>query len=222
MAIWIEARIEPNVTRIVPDMAQIPQLHPNSDLNVDSNRDECGQMRRIRHQITWICHRIVGFWPNLDPNYSRIEKTWFSQRYTWVCRSSFWPFLPYSALYSDSHSDGFWEIYGHSGQIWVYSCYSCLFGWMIPVVPQLTIQISLNLLRIPQGPPWIWQNPVEFHPNISRIWLEWNLLGPYSGPYFRVYSWFWTFLNKPDPTRNIQNAPEFENSGVFAADSVLV
>ena len=26
---------------------------------------------------------------------------------------------------------------GHSGQIWLYSCYSGLFGWMIWVVPPL-------------------------------------------------------------------------------------
>ena len=36
MAILIESRIEPNVTR----MARIPRLHPNNDPNVDLNRDE--------------------------------------------------------------------------------------------------------------------------------------------------------------------------------------
>ena len=36
MAILIESRIEPNVTR----MARIPRLHPNNDPNVDLNWDE--------------------------------------------------------------------------------------------------------------------------------------------------------------------------------------
>ena len=74
MAIRIEARIEPNVTRIEPNMAQIPRLHQNNDPNVDPNRDEYGRMHRIRHRITRICHRITGFWLNLDPNYVRMKE----------------------------------------------------------------------------------------------------------------------------------------------------
>ena len=69
MAIRIEARIEPNLTR----MARIPRLHPNNDPNVYPNRDEYGRLRRKRHRITRIRDRIVGFGPNLDPNYSRIK-----------------------------------------------------------------------------------------------------------------------------------------------------
>ena len=42
MAIRIEARMEPNLTR----MAQIPRLHLNNDPNVDPNRDKYGRMRR--------------------------------------------------------------------------------------------------------------------------------------------------------------------------------
>ena len=52
MAIRIEARIEPNVTRIEPNMARIPRLRQNNDPNVDPNRDEYGRMHRIRHRIT--------------------------------------------------------------------------------------------------------------------------------------------------------------------------
>ena len=61
MAIGIEARIEPNVTR----MARIPRLYPNN---------ESGGMRQKRHRITRICHRNVGFWSNLDLNNRRIKK----------------------------------------------------------------------------------------------------------------------------------------------------
>ena len=59
MAIRIEARIEPNVTK----MTRILRLHPNTDPNVDPNRNEYGRMRRKRQRITRIRHRIAGFGP---------------------------------------------------------------------------------------------------------------------------------------------------------------
>ena len=46
MVIRIEARIEPNVTR----MARIPKLNPNNDPNVDPNRDKYGRMHQKRHR----------------------------------------------------------------------------------------------------------------------------------------------------------------------------
>ena len=57
MAIRIDARIVPNVTR----MTRIPRLNPNNDTNVDPNCDEYDRMRLKRHRITRIRHRIVGF-----------------------------------------------------------------------------------------------------------------------------------------------------------------
>ena len=29
--------------------------------------------------------------------------------------------------------------------------------------------------------------------------------GPYSGPFFRVFGWFWTFQNKPNPSTNVSD-----------------
>ena len=135
MAIRIEARIEPNLTR----MARIPRLHPNNDPTVVLNRDEYGCMRRKRHRITRIRFPIVGFLPNLDPNNSRIKKNMiFQEEYMGVQEL-------YSVLFglftcillcirmairieSGSYS-------GHSRQIRLYPCYSSLFGSIIPVVP---------------------------------------------------------------------------------------
>ena len=95
MAIRIEARIEPDVTRLEHNPARIPRLHPNNDPNVDPNLDEYGRMRRICHRFTRFRHRIVGFGPNLDPNYSRI----FSQRYLWLCRSCILTYPAYSPVF---------------------------------------------------------------------------------------------------------------------------
>ena len=126
MAIRIEARIEPNVTR----MDRTPRLHPNNDPNVDPNRDEYGRMRRKR--ITRIHHRIVGFWLNLDSNNGRIKKTMFFLEV----------YMDVQELYSDLFGlfgcillcirmairmdSGSYS--GHSGQIRLFSCYSDLFG----------------------------------------------------------------------------------------------
>ena len=170
MAIRIEARIEPNVTR----MARIPRLHPNNDPNVDPNRDEYGRMRRKRHRISRTRHRIIGFLPNLDPNVSRIQKNMIFQEV----------YMDVQELYSDLFGlfacnllcirmairmdSGSYS--GHSGKIRLYSCYSGLFGQMIRVVPPLTIKISPNLRRMPRTPPRIRPNPTEFHPNVSQIW----------------------------------------------------
>ena len=74
---------------------------------------------------------------------------------------------------------------------------------MIRVVPPLTIQISLTLPRMLRTPPRILPNQAEFHPNVSRIWPEWNLSGPYSGPFFRVFGWIWTFQSKSNPSTNV-------------------
>ena len=53
---------------------------------------------------------------------------------------------------------------GHSGQIWLYSCYSGLFGQMIRVVSPLTIRLSPNLPRMPRTPPRIRLNPIRMYP----------------------------------------------------------
>ena len=128
MAIRIEARIEPNVTR----MARIPRLHTNNDPNVYPNRDEYGRMRRKRHRITRIRHRIVGFGPNLNPNNSPIKKTTIFQEV----------YMDVQELYSDLFGlfacillcirmairMDFGSYSGHSGQIRLYSCYLGVFG----------------------------------------------------------------------------------------------
>ena len=105
MGIIVEARIEPNVTRIEPNLARIPRLHPNNDPNVDPNRDE-------------YC-RIPPIYPNTPQN------RW---RYMWSCRSCILAYLAYShvsALYSDGDSDGFWELFG---AFWADSALFVLFG----------------------------------------------------------------------------------------------
>ena len=118
-------RIKPNVTRI----ARIPRLNPNNDPNVDPNQDEYGRMCQKRHRITRICHRIVCFWPNLDPNNSRIKKNMiFQEVHTGVLELYSDLFGLFAcillcirmAILMDSKS-----YLGHSGQI---RLYSCLFG----------------------------------------------------------------------------------------------
>ena len=126
MVIRIEARIKPNVTRI-------PRLNSNNDPNVDPNQDEYGQMCRKPHRITRIHHRIVGFWPNLDPNNSRIKKKnmIFQEIYMGVLElySDLFGLFAcillciWMAIRIDSMSYS-----GHSGEIQLYSCYSGLFG----------------------------------------------------------------------------------------------
>ena len=127
MAIRIEDRIEPNVTR----MARISRLHPNNDPNDDPNRDEYGQMRRKSHRITRIRHRIVRFWPNLDPNNSRIinkKITWFLKRYIWVCRSCILTYLSYSAVFCSVFGWRFGWILGEIRGILGDSALFVLFG----------------------------------------------------------------------------------------------
>ena len=127
MAIRIEARIEPNMTR----MARIPRILPNNDPNVDPNRDGYGRMRRKRHRINRICHRIVGFFQLWTRMIAKLKNMIFQEVYMGVQELYSDPFGLFAcillciwmAIRMDCGSCS-----GHSGQIRLYSSYSGLFG----------------------------------------------------------------------------------------------
>ena len=67
MAIRIESRIKPNVTRMV----RIPRLHPNNDPNVDLNRAEYAENATELPEFATKSLDLAKFGPKLKPN----EKT---------------------------------------------------------------------------------------------------------------------------------------------------
>ena len=141
MAIRIDARIVPNVTR----MTRIPRLNPNNDTNVDPNWDEYDRMRLKRHRITRIRHRIVGFgqiWTRVIAELKK-KKAWFSRRYIWVCRSCILTHSAYSPVFCSVFGWRFRWILGATrgilDRLWqtlLYSCYSVyLIRWFGSFLP---------------------------------------------------------------------------------------
>ena len=126
----------------------------------------------------------------------------------------------------------------HSGQIWPYSCNSDLFGQMIRVVPPppLTIRISANPRRMLRKPPRIRPNSIRMYPEYSPN----EICRGHIRDHFLGYSAGFEHLKRSripprmfqNPTRifaisgrenrMLPNPYEFENSGVFEADSVPV
>ena len=126
---------------------------------------------------------------------------------------------------------------GHSGQIQLYSYYSSLSGSMIRVVLPLTI--SPNLPRMPRTAPCIRPNSTEFHPMYPEYGLNEICRGHIRDHFLGYSAGFEHFKTTQIPPRMFQNSSrifahlgrenrmlpnpsEFENSGVFAADSVPV
>ena len=133
----------------------------------------------------------------------------------YVCAGAvFWPIWLirlHSALYLDGDSDGFWELLRAFWADWVLLM---LFGSIRLDDSGHSSTYNTN------KPQSVWNAPkaspslVEFHPNISQIWLEGNLLGPYSGPFFRVFGWFWAFQKKLNPSKNASEfLPNFRPFG---------
>ena len=169
MAIRIEARIEPNVTRIEPNLPEFPdytrimtRMSIRIGTNMTENATKLPEFATESLDLGQIWTRII----------IELRRHHFPGGTRGVQELYSGLFSLYSALYSDGDSDGFWELFGAFWADSLYSCYSGLFGWIIRVVPQLTIRIRPNLPRMSRMPPRIWPNPVKFHQNISRIWLE--------------------------------------------------
>ena len=71
MAIRLEAKIKPSVTR----MARIPRLHPNNDPNVDPNWEEYGRMRQNATKLPEFATELMGFGQIWTRKIAELKKT---------------------------------------------------------------------------------------------------------------------------------------------------